>query len=102
MWRCCLNPRVVAALAGAAALLWLYAPGAVVGALPTLLLLVCPLSMAVMMWQMRKGGSCATMTTPPAAPTAGSVDAQIRELSEEVAVLRARRRLAAQRDPGPS
>jgi hypothetical protein len=96
VWRCCLNPRVILTLAGIGLLLWLYAPAAGAGALPALILLICPLSMAVMAWRMRRGGSCSTPSG--AAPTAGAVDAELRELSEELAILRARRRLATKSD----
>lgn len=91
--RCCLNPKVIAGLVAVGLALWLFAPASGLAALPLLAALVCPLSMAVMAWRMRRGGSGAT---PNATAPAGSddVDAQLRALREEVAIARARRQLA--------
>lgn len=55
MIRMCLNWKVVAALAAVGVGVWVVAPGAIAPALPLLLLAACPLSMAVMMWAMRRG-----------------------------------------------
>jgi hypothetical protein len=52
----CLNPKVLVGLAGVAIVLYFVAPGAALGGLPLLILLVCPLSMALMMWGMGKTG----------------------------------------------
>lgn len=98
MWRCCLNPKVMAGLLGVGVLLWLYTPTAAVSALPALILLVCPLSMGIMAWRMRGGGSCSTTSTP----ADRDVDTELRELTEEVAMLRARRHLASQADSDPT
>jgi hypothetical protein len=99
MWRCCLNPRVIAGVAGAGVLLWLYMPTAAAGALPALILLVCPLSMGIMAWRMRSGGACSATSSTAASAT--SIDTELRELTEEVAILRAQRRLSSQADRDP-
>ena len=50
----CLNWRVLAGLGAVAAGVWLLAPQYILGALPLLFVLACPLSMAVMMLMMRR------------------------------------------------
>lgn len=93
--RCCLNPKVIGGLVAAGLLLWLLAPGSGAAALPALVALICPLSMGVMMWQMRggKGGaSCAADKASKAVPL--DEDADVAALNEELAVARARRTLA--------
>lgn len=49
----CLDPRVLAALAGAGVVLWITAPSAIGAILPLLLVAACPLSMLAMAWMMR-------------------------------------------------
>jgi hypothetical protein len=65
-------------------------------ALPLLVVLVCPLSMGVMMWRMRGSGqSCGATTAGSAASAVSSdVDEQLRQAREELAIARARHRLA--------
>jgi hypothetical protein len=100
MWRCCLNPRVIAGLAAAGVVLWLSMPTAVIGALPVLILLICPLSMGLMAWQMRRGAACSSTSSTAASAT--RVDTELRELTEEVAILRAQRRLSSPPDRDPT
>lgn len=49
----CMNWKVLAGLAGVAVALWLVAPKAVLGVLPFVAFLVCPLSMVIMMRAMQ-------------------------------------------------
>lgn len=95
MLRCCLNPRVIAGLAGVGVVIWLVAPAGGAAALPLLVALVCPLSMGVMAWQMRPG-QAGPSTAAPAATSASDFDAnaELRALREEVAMARARHELA--------
>ena len=92
--RCCLNPKVIGGLVAVGLVLWLVAPGSGTAALPLLITLICPLSMGVMMWQMRRGGSC---PAPDAGggPAAASDEheAQVAALREELAIERARQQL---------
>lgn len=53
--RMCLNWKVLLALAGVAAAVWVVAPNALVKAVPLLLLAACPLSMLLMMLVMNRG-----------------------------------------------
>ena len=55
--KCCLNPKVLIALAAAGVAVVLLAPNLIAGALPLLLALVCPLSMLVMMGGMARMGT---------------------------------------------
>ena len=91
--RCCLNGKVIGGLLAVGLILWL-ADGSGTTALPLLVTLLCPLSMGVMLWQMRKAGSGA----PPDASnsTAGPSGEQQTEgaaLLEQRAIERARRQL---------
>lgn len=86
MWRCCLNPKVLAGLAVVGAALWLLSPASIGAVLPTLVLLACPLSMGVMMWRMRSGSNCSTTAQGSGGATAA--DDQIRALRAEIASLR--------------
>ena len=64
----CLDRRVLAGLAVSAAVLWLIAPQLALAALPVLLVLACPLSMALMAWMMRgamHGTSTSTSAESP-------------------------------------
>ena len=94
--RCCLNPKVIAGLGVAALAVWLVAPATGAAAIPLLIGLICPLSMGVMAWQMRKGGSsCETGQ----AQQSTNVDAELSELREELAIARARRQLRVDERP---
>src|SRR6266571_6236869 len=55
--KCCLNPKVLIALAAAGLGVVLLAPNLIAGAFPLLLALVCPLSMLVMMVGMARMGT---------------------------------------------
>ncbi len=98
--RCCLNPKVVVGLAAVGLIGWLVVPAAGAAAVPLLVGLVCPLSMAAMAWQMRRHGSGPTqsLTAGSAPAPTRDFDAEIRALREEITVERARRRLAASGD----
>lgn len=102
--RCCLNPKVIGGIAAAGLLVWLVAPASGAAALPLLFALICPLSMGVMAWQMMRRGR--RYTTPESLPAVGAatttakVDAELRALREEIAIVRARRQLAS-RDEHP-
>lgn len=92
MWRCCLNPKVIGGLVAVGLVAWIAGAGS--STLPVLAVLVCPLSMGAMAWQMRRGGaSCATGANTDSS-AAGTVDAELRELREEIAIEKARRQLA--------
>jgi len=97
--RCCLNGKVVGALITAGLLLWLFAPEFGTAALPLLLTLICPLSMGLMMWQMRRPGPDAVPEAGSAAVTiSGDEGAEVAALREELAMERARRQLAERND----
>ena len=78
----CLDRRVLAGLAVSAAVLWLIAPQLALAALPVLLVLACPLSMALMAWMMR-GAIHGTSTS------AGSPSQRLLALEREQARLAA-------------
>lgn len=100
--RCCLNGKVIGTLVAVGLLLWLAAPASGTAALPLLVTLICPLSMGVMVWQMRKSGSGG----PPdsgssAAGPSGGEQTEVAALREQLAIERARRQLAERIDqPG--
>lgn len=92
--RCCLNPKVIGGLVAVGLVLWLVAPVSGTAALPLLITLICPLSMGVMMWQMRRGGSCSALDAGSApAAAADEHEAQAAAMREELAIERARRQL---------
>ena len=62
---CCLNWKVIVALGVAGIGVAVLAPTSLVVALPVLVAVVCPASMLLMAWSMRKGGS---HDTPSASP----------------------------------
>ena len=98
--RCCLNPKVMAGLIAAGLALWLVAPTTGTAALPLLVALVCPLSMGVMMWRMRRGGSCgAPGVAHPSAAGPGDVNQQLQQAREELVIARARQQLDWDRRP---
>ncbi|CCH87037.1 exported protein of unknown function [Modestobacter italicus] len=97
--RCCLNGKVVGALIAVGLLLWLLAPVSGTAALPLLLTLICPLSMGLMMWQMRRPGAGAVPEAGSSAvTTSGDEGAEVAALREELAMERARRQLAERND----
>lgn len=96
--RCCLNPKVIGGLAVVGLAVWFFAPSAGATALPLLITLVCPLSMGVMAWGMRRGGSRPAPKSEGASPQTADpadVDAELQALREELAIARARRQLAS-------
>lgn len=55
MLSCCMNWKVIGALAVTGLAVWVIAPNLVAGLVPVLFVLVCPLSMLLMMPMMMKG-----------------------------------------------
>ncbi len=51
---CCLNWRVIAGFALVSAATFVYAPKLAIAVLPVLVAMVCPVSMLVMIWSMRR------------------------------------------------
>lgn len=93
--RCCLNPKVIGGLIAVGLVLWLFAPGSGTAAVPLLITLICPLSMGVMAWRMRRGGGCATPEAGHTAEVATEKqDVEVVALREELAIERARQQLA--------
>jgi hypothetical protein len=95
--RCCLNPKVIGGLVLAGIAVWLLAPATSAAAVPLLIGLICPLSMGVMMWQMRGKGGSSCAAGPE--QSSGDVDAELAALREELAIARARRQLRADDRP---
>lgn len=81
----CLNWQAAALLAAIGGAVWIIAPGAVLAALPVLLVALCPLSMAIMAWSMR--GDRAGMSAHPTARLAELEREQAR-LTHEIAQVR--------------
>lgn len=85
----CFDKRVIAGLAVVALAVFVFAPGALTGALPLLVVAACPLSMLVMMRAMSgPGASCATAARTSSTAAA---DDEVAELRAELARLRATR-----------
>ena len=80
----CFNPKVLAALAGAALATYLLAPGLFAAAVPVLALAACPLSMLLMMRGMGQGRCAAGAPADQRAPAD-----ELARLRAEVARLRA-------------
>ena len=92
----CFNPKVLAALAGAALATYLLAPGLFGAAVPLLALAACPLSMLLVMRGTGQG-RCATGTPAGQQPPADEVArlrAEVARLRAEVARFRAEQREA--------
>lgn len=98
--RCCLNPKVIGGVVAVGLVVWVVAPAAGTAALPLLVTLVCPLSMGVMAWQMRRGGGHAAPGRAGGGSPAASaaVTAETRPTREELAMERARERLSERKD----
>lgn len=111
----CLNKRVLIGLGVVALGVLAFAPGMFKSVAPLLLFAACPLSMGVMMWAMARGGanSCGTKeqsserdeqiasrgnAAEPAVGVSGAAQdsSRIRDLEEEVRLLRAESRLREQ------
>jgi hypothetical protein len=75
--KCCLNPKVLIALAAAAVAVVVLAPNLIAGAFPLLLALVCPLSMLVMMGGMARMGTNKENAQTGAPTVLTSVDAPV-------------------------
>lgn len=86
----CFNKRVVGGLAVVALGVLLFYPKALGAALPVLVLAACPLSMIFMM-RRSDGAQCATRQTDSG--IARPADEEIRELRDEINILRAELRL---------
>ena len=82
----CLNKKVIAGLAVAAAAIYLLAPNLFGPALPLLIVAACPLSMLLMMRMMSGSGNASCNTDP--SETSG--DAELAQLRAEVERLRAK------------
>ncbi len=94
----CLNPKVLAGLAVLAAVVFVFQPRLLSVALPVLLLAACPLSMAAMMWGMRRSSGSRT----PASSTLGS-EARMAELRAELVRMKTERtQLPAELDAAQS
>jgi UPF0716 family protein affecting phage T7 exclusion len=115
--RNCLNPKVIAGVAAAAAAVWVFAPGAFAAALPLLILAVCPLSMIAMALVMRHGsGSASPAHTAHDEPdgvrlsertdtdrrAVEALRAKVAELEDRLASERPDERGGAPLDPSPS
>ncbi len=79
---------------------WLVAAAGGAVALPWLVSLVCPLSMGIMAWQMRRGGSFAAPDSGGGASQAasGAMTGERKPAGEGLAIERARDQLAARDD----
>jgi hypothetical protein len=94
---------VIGSLAVAGLAVWLVAPRMGTAALPLLIALVCPLSMGVMAWRMRRGVGGEAATTGGSLPIAGGdADAQLRALREEIAAMRSHRQPAGRDNHRPA
>jgi len=92
----CLNGRVLAGLGGAAVILWLVAPKAVLGILPFLVFLACPISMVVMMRTMQGGGGDSTSREPESSGSSQSQEQDLAELKGRMADMRTEQESIAQ------
>ena len=107
----CLNKRVLIGLGVVALGVLAFAPGMFKSVAPLLLFAACPLSMGVMMWAMARGGgdNCGTKEASSehgeligsrgeraepvdGASVAAEHNARVRELEEEIRLLRAESR----------
>ncbi len=108
MGRICFNWKVLAGLAGVGLGVWFLAPDLVAGALPLLLLAICPLSMLLMMRGMQ-GGRCAPQPVQVTQPVRTDLtrDEQLTELKTQLAQVQAQqegiaRQIADLEDPRPA
>ncbi len=77
--RVCLDPRVIAAVAVAGALVVFFAPGLITAAIPLLMVAVCPASMVVMM---RSMGNGSTAPVPATGNRAADLRRELADLAE--------------------
>jgi hypothetical protein len=94
--RMCLNRKVLVGLGVVATIVLVVAPGAFLATLPVLLVLACPLSMAVMMWGVSGKGCARGQDTGDVchrsdtdAPPAGGDRSELVRLRAEIDQLRA-------------
>lgn len=85
----CLNWRVLAGLGGVAVILWLVAPKAVLGVLPFLALLACPISMILMMRTMQGDRADSKSGQPGSSRSRNSREQGLAELKGRLADTRA-------------
>lgn len=90
----CLNWKVMVGLAVVGVGIWVLAPQFIGAALPLLLLAVCPLSMLIMVFAMRKGmssGECAPQSAPAtiADATGMTRDERLAQLTARLASIQA-------------
>jgi len=90
MLRMCLNWKVIAALAGVGALVWLVAPNLLAAAVPLLVVAICPLSMVLMMGAMsRRPSSIETDGTVREGPDRlGALVQEREEIDRQIAQLK--------------
>lgn len=93
----CLNWKAAAVLGAIGLAVWIYAPGLIAAALPLLILALCPLSMAIMGWNMR-GGMAEHGNAEPAGRLAELEREQAR-LTAEIAQVRAQQSATPERAP---
>ncbi len=86
--RMCWNWRVLAGLAGVGVILWLVAPKAVLGVLPFLAFLACPISMVLMMRAMRGDRAGAKSGQPESSGSRNSREQGLAELKGRMVDMR--------------
>lgn len=88
LFRYCLDRRVLSALAAFGVAVWLVAPTMIGPLIPALIILACPVSMAVMAWMMRPGqaaGRDGTRDMDAVRAEMARLDARKAELEVELA-----------------
>lgn len=89
MLRMCLNWKVIAALSGVGALVWLAAPNLLAAAVPFLLVAACPLSMVLIMGTMGRPRSLqADATGPEGTDRLGALVQEREEIDRQIAQLK--------------
>lgn len=83
----CLDRRVLIGLGVAAVGIWIFAPQYIAGALPLLVVLVCPLSMVAMALMMRGSMSSGPKATPE--QRLADLELQRAALAKQIAATRA-------------
>ncbi len=85
----CLNWKVLAGLGGVAVIVWLVAPKAVLGVLPFLVFLACPISMLLVMRTMQADREDSQSGRPVASRSGDSPEQGLAELKGRLADVRA-------------